>query len=247
MAAIVTAIIPARLGSRRFSRKVLYPYRGKPLLFYVWQEITRAKAVDRVIIATDSSEIEKEASAFGAEVIKTSSKHKTGSDRVAEVAEHTGGSVFINIQADNFGLKPALLNRVIGRFCADRSAKFGTIAVPIKSDEDLFDPNIVKVIAGKDDHAIWFSRFPIPYLQHACDKNRSRQFKFLAHVGVYLYKKNALKLFRQWGQSSLEKAESLEQLRIIENGGRIRLYRSKTGPVSVDTPDDVVKLNSIYR
>ena len=123
MAVRVTAVIPARLGSKRFPGKVLYPYRGKPLLYYVWKDVGRAKQIDRLIIATDSADVARAAELFGAEVFRSTRAHATGSDRVAEVATHIGGDFILNIQGDNFGLTGSSLDRVIcivhsgSRFC----------------------------------------------------------------------------------------------------------------------------------
>ncbi len=247
MAQRVLAVIPARLGSTRFSNKVIYPLNGKPLLFYVHREIARVAAIDRLVIATDSKEIARAAEGFGAEVVMTSKKHRTGSDRVAEAAEKLGGDIIINIQADSFGLTSAAMTRLVRAIKNDRRVKFATLARPITNDDELFDPNKVKIVLRSNNDALWFSRFPIPYLQNCSEKDRSRQFSFLLHIGVYGFRREALRQFASWKRSPLERAESLEQLRILENGATIRVIKTKIETVSVDSPDDLNKIKRIYR
>lgn len=246
MAAKVVAVIPARLNSKRFSGKVIYPYRGKPLLYYVWDAVRQARQIDRLIIATDNKKIAEAAEEFGAEVVLTSSKPKTGSDRVAEVARHVRGQIFVNIQADNFGLKAQLLDRAISSMKRNPKIRFATLAREVDRDKDLFDPGIVKVVKNRGDLALWFSRYPLPYLQHATSRSRCKQFPYFEHIGVYFYRSAALAEFARWKRTALEEAESLEQLRILENGGSIKVYTTKTRSVSVDRPEDLRKLDRIY-
>jgi len=247
MAAPVTAVIPARLGSKRFPGKVLYPYRGKPLLYYVWDDVRRSKRIERLIIATDSAEVSRAAEGFGAEVFRSTKPHGTGSDRVAEVASRVGGEIFLNIQADNFGLTGRLLDRVIAVFLRERGVEYGTLATRINADSDLFSPNAVKVVVSRSGTALWFSRYPIPFLQHAGARHRTTQFTFRRHIGVYLFRRSGLQAFRRWRPSPLEKAESLEQLRILEHGARMRVFDVPLKTVSVDSPADIEKLDRIYR
>ncbi|MDH4156972.1 MAG: 3-deoxy-manno-octulosonate cytidylyltransferase [candidate division Zixibacteria bacterium] len=245
MADRVTAVIPARLGSRRFSGKVLYPYKGKPLLFYVWDEVRKASRIDRLVIATDSVEIMQVARSFGAEVIRTSVRHRTGTDRVGEAVGHLGGDIVVNIQADNIGIRASVLSRVIDRMKADKSISYATLVCPIATDAELFDPNLVKVVVSADGHALWFSRLPIPYLQGVSSSGRVGKFAFRGHIGIYFFRRRALEDFVSWGPSALEKAESLEQLRILENNRRIRVFKTRMRMTTVDTPQDMKKLKRI--
>jgi 3-deoxy-manno-octulosonate cytidylyltransferase (CMP-KDO synthetase) len=239
MAQKVVAIIPARLGSTRFSGKVLYQHEGKPLLFYVHRNISRSKLIDRLAIATDSAEIRRAAEQFGAEVVKTSKRHRTGSDRAAEAARKLGGDIIINVQADTFGLSGTVLDSVIARMNADRSIKFATLVRRIDRDDELFDPDKVKVVLDREDNALWFSRFPIPYLQKADNGTRAAQHPFWLHIGVYFFRSSALQTYTSWRRGTAEKAESLEQLRILENGGKIRVFKTKIKSFSVDSPKDL--------
>lgn len=241
----VLAVIPARLGSQRFSGKVLYPFNGKPLLFYVWKEMSKSKLVERLVIATDSKEVADAARGFGAEVFLSKRKHETGSDRVAEVARRLGGEIIINIQADNLGLSGKVLDKGIVILKHDRKLEYLTLATPISSDDELFNPNAVKVIESKDRRALWFSRSPLPFVQHPAAGPRAAQYPFLKHVGVYFFRRKGLEAFARWRRSPLEEAESLEQLRILERGHRMGLIVTKTNSVSVDSPEDVKKLEAL--
>ncbi len=246
MAASVIAVIPARLHSRRFPKKVMYPFRNKPLLFHVYDEVRKARTIDRVIVATDSREIIEAVRSYGGEVVRTSVRHQTGSDRVAEAARKIGGKIIINVQADNFGLKASVLDRVVSAMRKASAIQYATLIRKLTSDDELFDPNIVKVLVNRDNSARWFSRFPLPYLQNARESERVRQFPFWGHIGIYFFRRAALEQFARWRRTPYEKAESLEQLRILEHGGEIRVFKTTMRSVSIDTPEDVKKLASIY-
>ena len=243
----VVAVVPARLGSSRFPRKVLHPWRGKPLISYLLDELKRCRRIDHLVVATDSAEIETNLNDREVEVIRTSKRHRTGTDRVAEVMEKVRGDLIINIQADNIGLKARGLDLIIDRFVADRKSRFGTIARSIDNDEELSDPNTVKLVMDRDHSALWFSRYPLPYLQTAKSGERWRQYRYYHHIGVYLFRSTALRQFAGWRRGSLEKAESLEQLRILENGERLKVFLTKMKALSIDTPEDLKKLDRRYR
>jgi len=237
----VLAIIPARLSSKRFPRKVLYEINGKSLLEHLYREINRAKLIDRVVVATDSDEVIKTVSQFDGEAVKTSKKHQTGSDRTAEVAKKLGGDIIINIQADNLGVKAADCNKVITEMIADKSIKYATFAKRVESEDELYDPNRVKVIFNREKEALWFSRYPLPFLQGESG-NRIDKFNYYYHIGIYFYRKEALKNFAASKRTPLEKAESLEQLRILEKGGKIKIFELKRNIWSIDSPDDLKKI-----
>ena len=241
----VLAVIPARLGSRRFSGKVLYPFKGKPLLFYVWHEMRKAKRVDRLVIATDSREIQRAAEDFGAEVILSRKNHLSGSDRVAEIAAKVGGEIIVNIQADNVTLPSRVIDKGIDLMRKSRAMLFATTATAIRSEDELYDPNTVKVVCSREGTALWFSRYPIPFVQHPTSDDRLAQYHYLKHIGVYFFRRKGLESFARWRPAELEKAESLEQMRILEHGGRIGLFESKVNSISVDTPEDIHKLELV--
>ena len=244
----IVAVIPARLDSTRFPRKVIYPYQRKPLLFYVWNEVRKAKRIDKVVVATDNDEVVSAVKSFGGEAIKTKGRHATGTDRVIEAVKKTGGKLIVNVQADNFGISGAVLDRVITAMRRKRSMDFATLAYRLGDDDELFDPNIVKLVkAKKDDRALWFSRFPIPFLRGAGGTRRTSQHTYYGHIGIYFFRRKALTQFGKWPRGEAEKAESLEQLRIVENCGEITVFETRSKVVSVDTPDDLKKLDSIYK
>lgn len=238
----VVAVIPARLGSTRFARKVLQVYQGRPLLYYAWRQAAKARLVDHLYVATDSPEIARSAETFGAEVLMTSRRPKTGTDRVAEAIADRHESLVINIQADCFGLRASLLDRVINAMRVDRTINYATLARPIRDDRELFNPGVVKVVTDRRGRALWFSRFPLPYLQHADNRPRAFQHCYLAHIGVYFFRRPALEAFARWKRSPHEIAESLEQLRIVENGGSIVVFKTAANIFSIDTLQDLKKI-----
>ncbi len=240
----VLAVIPARMESSRFPGKPLAKIGGKSILELLYRELTRAKEIDRVAVATDSAEIIEAVGVFGGEAVRTSKKHRTGSDRAAEAAAKIGGNIIVNIQADNLGLKAREFDRVITAMKNDRTIKYATFIKKIESEPALDDPNRVKVIADSDDNALWFSRYPLPYLQGKND-NRLKKLDYFYHIGVYFFRRRALEEFSEWKRSPMEKAESLEQLRILEHRQKIRLFRTAGRIYSVDTPEDLARLKNI--
>lgn len=243
----VVAVIPARMGSSRFAGKVLAVHKDRPLLYHVWRRVCRCRTVDRVIIATDSAKIATVATDFGAEVVRTSKRPRTGSDRVAEAIRKQSASIVINVQADCFGLPPKTIDRVVDAMTEDQTIKYATLARRIGSDQDLFDPGIVKVVTDREGRALWFSRFPLPYLQQVTAGSRSSQFRFRGHIGVYFFRLRALENFAGWKQTPLEKAESLEQLRILEHGGIMQVFNTSARIFSIDTPEDMKKIVKVYK
>ncbi len=241
----VVAVIPARLDSSRFPGKVLHKYKGMPLLYHFWKQIGTSH-FDRLAIATDSREIAKVATAFGADVVLTSKRHRTGTDRAAEAVRELGGDIIVNIQADNFGLRGAVVAGAVKKMLADPKIRFATLARAVKDDDQLFNPDVVKVITAADGRALWFSRYPLPYLQKVRGGKRSSQFRYLEHLGVYVFRRSALEMFAGWKRGALEKAESLEQLRILENGERIQVLATTAKTVSIDSPHDVNKIARIH-
>lgn len=240
----VLAIIPARLESKRFSRKVLYEINGKSILEHLYREVEKSKLINKVVVATDSNEIIEAVSKFNGETVKTSKKHRTGSDRTAEVAKKLGGNIIINIQADNLGVKAGDYDKVITEMKNDRTIKYATFAKKIENEDELYDPNRVKLVFNREKNALWFSRYPIPFLQGE-NGNRVKKFNFYYHIGIYFYRKSALEKFAASPRTVLEKAESLEQLRILENGGKIKVFKLNREIWSIDTPDDIKKTGKL--
>ncbi len=241
----ILAVIPARFQSKRLPGKILTPIAGKPLLQRLYEEVSRSKLIDRIIIATDSKEVFDVVENFGGEAIITSRKHRTGSDRTAEVMHKLGGQIIINVQADHLGVGAAAYDRILKKIIADKNIKFATIARKIERDEQLYNPDRVKLIFDSSDNALWFSRYPLPFLR-GVDRNRAGKFDFYYHVGVYFFRKSALKMFSSWPRTAMEKAESLEQLRILENHEKIRVFKTKRNILSIDAPEDLKKIKKYF-
>ena len=242
----VVAVVPARLGSSRFAGKVLHPFRGRPLICILLAELARSRQIDHLLVATDSEKIRDAVSDEGFAAVMTSKRHRTGTDRVAEAIADEKADIVLNIQADNFGFKAAVLDRVIKAFNRGRES-FGTLARPITDQDELIDPNSVKLTMNKTHHALWFSRSPIPFLQGMKQNEWLDCVKYWHHIGVYLFRRPALLQYAAWKRSLHEKTESLEQLRILENGGSLKVYPIRSRAISIDAPSDLKKLERLYR
>ena len=230
----VAAIIPARWGSTRFPGKPLHLIGGKPLIHHVWERTLKAKSIGQVIIATDDMRIAEAAFEFGAEVAITSDKHRSGTDRIAEVAKKLKGiSHVINVQGDEPLVDSALLNRLAKTLLAHPKLGMITAACEFAPDEDVQNPNAVKVVLDRDSNALFFSRSAIPYT-----RDTAAAIPYLRHQGLYGYSLAFLLQFVKWKPSPLEKVEQLEQLRALENGAKIRVLITKSASVGVDTPAD---------
>lgn len=240
---VVTAIIPARWASTRFPGKPLALLRGKPLVQHVWERASRAKLVQQVIIATDDMRIAEVAFAFGAEVSLTSSRHPTGTDRLAEVAAKLPKArIILNVQGDEPDIAPTTIDRLARELLENPDLKMATAANPMTQLEDIHNPNVVKVTIDREGRALYFSRSVIPF-----NRDGAKGVRYLRHQGIYAYRRNVLLDFVRWKPTPLEKAEKLEQLRALENGLTIGVIIVRRGSVGVDTPEDLTKAAQILR
>jgi len=222
-------VIPARWSSTRFPGKPLHPLAGKPLLQHVWERCRRSKKLDQVIVATDDFRIAEAAFAWGAEVAMTSARHSSGTDRIAEVAAKAKQFAhIINIQGDEPMIDPRLIDRLVRELQRDRKLEMVTAAHPFSDPREAESPHQVKVVLNQKGEALYFSRAPIP----------ASLSLHLRHQGIYGYTRNLLLRFVRWKVSPLERAESLEQLRALENGVRIKVVMTDSGSPGVDTPED---------
>lgn len=222
-------IIPARWGSTRFPGKPLYKIAGKPLLQHVWERCLRAESLDSVIIATDDVRISGAASDWGAKVVLTSPRHRSGTDRVAEVARKAHEFAYVvNIQGDEPLVEPRLIDRLVAKIRANRDIDIITAAHRFANPVDALSPHQVKVVVDLRGRALYFSRSPIP----------SSRENILRHQGIYAFRRSALLQFVKWKPTPLEQAESLEQLRALENGVTVHVLITKHGWPGVDTPAD---------
>lgn len=232
----IIGIIPARYDSTRFPGKPLADINGKPMIQHAWESACKSKLLDRVIIAADDKRIYDNVISFGGEAVMTSKKHKSGTDRIAEVIKNIKCDLVVNIQGDEPFISYKNIDKAVRQLITDKKLNVSTLAVKIQDNSEIKDPNNVKVVIDKNGNALYFSRSPIPY-----DRN-NKKVNYLKHIGLYVYRKSFLMKFVKMKQAMLEKAESLEQLRILENGEKIRVVITKIDSISVDTPADLYKI-----
>jgi len=257
----VLGVIPARYASTRFPGKPLAPLADGTLLEQVWRRAAGAKRLDRVVIATDDRRIADAAEAFGADTMMTSADHQSGTDRVAEVVSRIAEDydVAINIQGDEPLVTPTSLDRLAAALDDERTpaAEMATLAEPIDSIEELFDPNVVKVVTARDGHALYFSRSPIPYRRprdgrlaldfrpHLRELGEEALGVYRKHQGIYAYTRETLLALTRSGPAPLETAEGLEQLRALWAGHSILVVDSDFRSVGVDTPADLERVKQL--
>ena len=250
MPALAAVVIPARWASTRFPGKPLHLLAGKPLIQHVWERCRRAKGIAEVIVATDDMRIAEAAFAFGAEVSLTSLKHRSGTDRCAEVAKRLRGfSHILNVQGDEPLIDPKLVTRLAEVMKADRKIAMITAAHPFAKGDDVANPNLVKVVLDRHSDALYFSRSVIPNVGRISDPPSpvENPRHFLRHLGIYGYSTRFLLEYVKWKPGALEQAEQLEQLRALENGAKIRVLLTKAGSIGVDTPADAQAAENILQ
>ena len=243
-------IIPARWGSTRFPGKPLYLIAGKPLLKRVLERCRQAKNLNSVIVATDDMRIAQAAFNWGAEVALTSPKHGSGTDRVAEVARKAKQFAFvINVQGDEPLVDPRLIDKLVQELRSDRTFEIITAAHPFEDPEDALSPHQVKVVLDLHGNALYFSRAPIPDSRSNGPEaganargGRSYRSLLLRHQGIYGFRRHTLLQFVKWKPTPLERAESLEQLRALENGVKVHVLITAKGSPGIDTPADAEAL-----
>ena len=236
----VLAVIPARYQSTRFPGKPLAKIFGKPMIWYVYTNCKKAKLIDKVIVATDNQQIYNEVLQFGGEVVYTSAKHKSGTDRVAEVGGKIKPEIIVNIQGDEPLINPKLIDAVVEPILKKNGIYFSS-AVNKTNYVDLVNPNLVKVVKDKNNFALYFSRSVIPFVREKEILNKAKN-NFFTHIGIYAYTNNFLQIFTKLKETFLEKLECLEQLRAIENGYKLYLVETKYKSLAVDTAKDLQKV-----
>jgi 3-deoxy-manno-octulosonate cytidylyltransferase (CMP-KDO synthetase) len=229
----ILAVVPVRLEAARLPRKPLAHLAGKPLVQWVYEAGRACKAFDEVVVATDSDEIAECVTGFGGKAQLTSRDHRTGTDRVAEVAERSSDfDVIVNLQGDLPFAGEDVLTAAVEPYLAGQSPPMTTVACPLDDRRLLQDPNVVKVVCDAGDNALYFSRSPIP---HPGDGEHSS----LHHLGIYGFTREGLHSFRSLEPTPLERRERLEQLRALEHGIPIRVARVAAAPLEVNTPEDL--------
>ncbi|MBT1703999.1 3-deoxy-manno-octulosonate cytidylyltransferase [Chryseosolibacter indicus] len=239
----IIGIIPARYASTRFPGKPLVDIKGKTMIQRVYEQAKKCSSLQSVIVATDDERIQGEVLNFGGEVCMTSSAHPSGTDRCAEVIEKLNlqCDAVINIQGDEPFIDPQQIELVCSCFADDRT-ELATLIKPVKQSEILFNPNSPKVVVDNEGFAIYFSRHPIPYLRGVDQKDWLNQHSYYQHIGIYGYRSSALRNITKLLPSTLEKAESLEQLRWIEAGLKIKTAITTRETLAIDTPDDLERI-----
>lgn len=244
------AIIPARYASTRLPGKPLKDINGKPMIVHVLER-ARESGAERIIVATDNENVARAVEAAGGEVCMTRADHHSGTERLAEVIEKCGFSddtVIVNVQGDEPMIPPVIIRQVAENL-ANSQAGMATLAVPIDSAEEAFNPNAVKVVMDAQGYALYFSRATIPW-----DRDRFAQSRetighsFLRHIGIYGYRAGFIRKYISWEPSQLEQIEMLEQLRVLWNGEKIHVAVAKEVPgVGVDTPEDLERVREAMR
>lgn len=241
----VIGIIPARYASTRFPGKPLVDIAGKTMIQRVYEQASKAKSLSKVVVATDDERIADEVTRFGGEFAYTAAHHQSGTDRCAEVIETlTGYDIVINIQGDEPFIEPAQIELLASCFTEEK-VQLATLIKSIQSQESIYNPNSPKVVIDVNGRAIYFSRSPIPFIRNGEPGIWAEKHQFYQHIGIYGYRTEALKAITKLPPSSLEVAESLEQLRWIENGFYIQTKVTDLETVAIDTPEDLLKLNKL--
>ena len=239
-------IIPARYGSSRLEGKPLLKACNKPIIQWVWEKAKTVPHVDRVIIATDDDRIYNACKEFGAEVEMTSTEHKSGSDRIAEVARrHPEIGYIINLQGDEPLIEQANIELVINGVLFDEKADISTLVREITEVKEAENPNLVKCVFDVNNYAMYFSRSKIPYERGVNEGNSQGRWKFYGHLGIYGFKREALFKMTELPQAPYEMAESLEQLRALQNGMKIKVGIVENIPVGIDTMEDFEKFKAM--
>ena len=237
----VVCIIPSRYASTRLPGKPLLDIAGKPMIQRVVERVRLARRPSRVIVATDDERIFSAVQKFAGEVCMTSCSHATGTDRLAEVAHKLpDAQLILNVQGDEPLISPEALDALVAAFDGDSGLQMATLMTEL-AEEDFANPAAVKVVVSLDGHALYFSRSLIPY-----PRNPDPALRYYKHIGVYAYRRDFLLRFAELPPSPLEKAESLEQLRALEHGFRIRVVETPFQPVGVDTPEDLERVRLLF-
>jgi len=235
----ITSIIPARYSSSRLPGKPLKDICGKTMIQRVYEQAKKVNLIDEVIVATDDQKIFNEVRSFNGNIIMTSKAHKTGTDRLAEVAAKIDTDIIVNVQGDEPLINSSVIKSAIEPLLTDDSLKMSTLKHLINDEEEINNPNIVKVITDKNNNAIYFSRSKIPYARN------SQKFNYYKHIGLYVYRSDFLLKFAEMKPTPFEIQESLEQLRVIENGYKIKVIETEYDSIGVDTEEDLDKVRNI--
>ncbi len=240
----ILGVLPSRWGSTRFPGKPLHLIAGKPLIQHVWERCQHCSSLDEILVATDDVRIRDAVLGFGGKVAMTSPDHPTGTDRIAEAAQAVPqASHILNIQGDEPLIDPGLIDQLAAALIADSTLDMVTAANPLDpTDPAVQDPNVVKVVIAGDGRALYFSRSPLPFF-----RNPVAGLPVLRHKGIYGYRRSFLERFVTWPPSRLEQAESLEQLRALENGATLKVLLTADTSPGVDTLEQAREIERILK
>jgi len=234
----VVGVIPARFYSSRFEGKVLADIGGKPMIQHVWEKAKQAKLLDDLIVACDDERVYNAVVDFGGNAVFTAKEHTSGSDRITEIINPLDVKIVVNIQGDEPMVRPSMINGVVEELIKDENLVVATVIKKIERPGEIDDPNVVKVVVDKDNFALYFSRSAIPFIRDG----QSQELNFYKHIGLYAYTKDFLFTYKNLPKSKLEELEKLEQLRILENGYKIKTVETQFDTYGVDVPEDLDKV-----
>lgn len=241
---MILAVIPARFASTRFPGKPLADIGGKTMIRRVYEQVSMSRSADKVVVATDDVRILEHVRSFGGEVMLTRPDHPSGTDRCAEVAgKYAKATHVLNVQGDEPFIQPEQIDLLAETLLNGARFSIATLAKRIEKEEDLFNPNVVKVVFSEKTGAVYFSRHPIPYLRGAEPPDWLQRHVFYKHIGLYGFRRATLLKIAALSPTPLERAESLEQLRWLENGLRIAVGVTERETFGIDTPDDLLKIS----
>jgi len=257
----VIGVIPARWKATRFEGKVLANLSGKPVIQHVWERAKESRALNDLIVATDSEKVIKVVESFGGKAVYTSKDQPSGTDRIAEVVNPIDVKIVINIQGDEPFIHPSMIDGLAGTLLGDESIPMATVIKKISKKKELLNPNVVKVVVNKEKDALYFSRSPIPYVREgerhhsifdvhywfSVHSFRPESQDYYKHIGIYAYTKDFLFTYTNLPKSKLEETEKLEQLRALENGYKIKTVETKFDTVGIDTPEDLKKAEGMLK
>jgi 3-deoxy-manno-octulosonate cytidylyltransferase (CMP-KDO synthetase) len=239
----ITAIIPARYQSTRLPGKPLVDIAGLPMIVRVYDRVRATPGLDAVLVATDDARVHDAVTQHGGQCVMTSPAHRSGTDRLAEVAGTLDSDIIVNVQGDEPLIEPAMIAAAIAPFQSDALLQMSTLCRRLDEEQEFQNPHIVKAVVGLDGFALYFSRAPVPYQRATA--NRGVPDSARKHIGLYVYRRECLLALASLPPSPLEVAESLEQLRALEHGIRIKAVETRYDSIGVDTPDDLERVRGL--
>lgn len=246
---MIVGIIPARFASSRLFGKILANIGGKPMIQHTYENAKKSNLLNEIILAVDDTKVAKVAESFGAKVIMTPKELQSGSDRAAFVIKNIPeAKIIVNIQGDEPFINSTMIDQAIEPLLFDKNVNISTLAKRIESIEDLRSPSVVKVVFDYNNFAMYFSRSPIPFVRDAKTNSEKIQLaEIYKHIGLYVFRKEYLLKFTKLQPTDLEKTEKLEQLRMLENGFKIKIVVTEFDTLSVDTQDDLENARRYYK